>query len=96
MGAFRLIANRTERRLALAKTKLAHDGERARRVGIRRRAARNRRSPVPWNAWRSCLLGAEGHEPGMKDNLRGLLKAVLVPVGIVLLVLLMVLFGTGS
>jgi hypothetical protein len=35
-------------------------------------------------------------EPGMKDNLHGLLKAVLVPVGIVLLVLLMVLFGTGS
>jgi hypothetical protein len=32
----------------------------------------------------------------MKDNLRGLLKAVLVPVGIVLLVLLMVLLGTGS
>jgi hypothetical protein len=32
----------------------------------------------------------------MKDNLRGLLKAVLVPVGIVLLVLFMVLLGTGS
>jgi hypothetical protein len=31
----------------------------------------------------------------MKDNLRGLLKAVLVPVGILLLVLLMVL-GTAS
>jgi hypothetical protein len=37
------------------------------------------------------MLGAQGGEPGMKDDLRGLLKAVLVPVGILLLVLLMVL-----